>query len=352
MNARLRLCADPCRRWPSARRSPLGDLVQSGAQRHGGRADRGARRPGLESVSAAMAASSRSATPPSSARAPMRTAILQQRFGCECLGRLRRRHRIGAAIGAAIGYLSFRSGLRGSYFALVTLAFAEVFRIVANASAFFGGAAGVLLKLDVRPQNFQFASRAAYLLDHRSALVGMRPDRHARDRALALRRLSRRDPRKRGCGEGARRRHAEGEASGDHALGRHHGRGRRVLCAVFPLRQCRHRLRHLDLDRSAARADHRRPRHRVRSADRRACAAWLGEVDKGGRRSDSGRRRRALRRAPDPRRGVRAPWASGAAGAAASRACAPRARHERGPAAGRERQQALRRPARRRLRFA
>lgn len=68
----------------------------------------------------------------------------------------------GALVGWGIGYLSFRSGLRGSYFALVTLAFAEVLRILANAATFTGGAAGVLIKLDVRPENFQFASRAAF----------------------------------------------------------------------------------------------------------------------------------------------------------------------------------------------
>ncbi|MFI4995120.1 MAG: branched-chain amino acid ABC transporter permease [Hyphomicrobiales bacterium] len=89
-------------------------------------------------------------------------AILQQRFlvnawaafGLACV--------IGAMIGWAIGYLSFRSGLRGSYFALVTLAFAEVFRIIANASPFFGGAPGILLRLDMRASNFQFESRAVY----------------------------------------------------------------------------------------------------------------------------------------------------------------------------------------------
>jgi branched-chain amino acid transport system permease protein len=68
----------------------------------------------------------------------------------------------GAMVGWAIGYLSFRSGLRGSYFALVTLAFAEVLRILANAATFTGGAAGVLIKLDVRPENFQFESRGAF----------------------------------------------------------------------------------------------------------------------------------------------------------------------------------------------
>src|SRR5262245_66326634 len=36
----------------------------------------------------------------------------------------------GGAVAAFIGALSFRYGLRGSYFALITLAFAEVFRIL------------------------------------------------------------------------------------------------------------------------------------------------------------------------------------------------------------------------------
>ena len=69
-----------------------------------------------------------------------------------------------ALVGWIIGLLSFRSGLRGSYFALVTLAFAEVFRVLANAAEFTGGAAGILIKLDVRPENFQFASRGHLLL--------------------------------------------------------------------------------------------------------------------------------------------------------------------------------------------
>ena len=67
----------------------------------------------------------------------------------------------GALVGAVIGVLSFRAGLRGSYFALVTLAFAEVLRIAANAAPITGGAAGLLLRLDPRPANFQFG-RAAF----------------------------------------------------------------------------------------------------------------------------------------------------------------------------------------------
>jgi branched-chain amino acid transport system permease protein len=90
------------------------------------------------------------------------TAILQTRYGVNpylgfALGTV-----AAAAVGAVIGALSFRSGLRGSYFALVTLAFAEVFRVLANASPATGGAAGVLIPLDVRVANFQFESRAIF----------------------------------------------------------------------------------------------------------------------------------------------------------------------------------------------
>ncbi len=68
----------------------------------------------------------------------------------------------GALVGAVVGFLSFRAGLRGSYFALVTLAFAEVLRIGANAAPLTGGAAGLLVRLDVRAANFQFANRATF----------------------------------------------------------------------------------------------------------------------------------------------------------------------------------------------
>lgn len=68
----------------------------------------------------------------------------------------------GAAIGAAIGAMVFRARLRGSYFALVTLAFAEVLRILANALDITGGAAGLLLKLQPGAAQFQFQQRAMF----------------------------------------------------------------------------------------------------------------------------------------------------------------------------------------------
>lgn len=90
------------------------------------------------------------------------TAILQVHLGLNAWITFAIGIGAGAVVGLVIGFLSFRSGLRGSYFALITLAFAEVLRIVANASAVTGGAAGILIKLDVRPASFQFHSRAAF----------------------------------------------------------------------------------------------------------------------------------------------------------------------------------------------
>lgn len=62
----------------------------------------------------------------------------------------------GGAVGLAIGALAFRAGLRGSYFALITLAFAEVFRILANSAGFTRGGLGLLITADARAANFQF----------------------------------------------------------------------------------------------------------------------------------------------------------------------------------------------------
>ncbi len=62
----------------------------------------------------------------------------------------------------AMGWLCFRYGLRGSYFALVTLAFAEVFRIVSNSAPFTGAGEGLLIPLDPRPAAMQFSDPAQY----------------------------------------------------------------------------------------------------------------------------------------------------------------------------------------------
>ena len=90
------------------------------------------------------------------------TAILQVRYGVNAWIGFAAGIAAGAAVGAIIGGLTFRSGLRGSYFALVTLAFAEVLRIVASVAPIAGAGVGTLIKLDLRAQAFQFQSRAVF----------------------------------------------------------------------------------------------------------------------------------------------------------------------------------------------
>lgn len=70
---------------------------------------------------------------------------------------------MGALVGLAVGAVSFRYGLKGSYFALVTLAFAEVCRILALSVPFTGAGVGLMLPLKESVANLQFTSRAGYL---------------------------------------------------------------------------------------------------------------------------------------------------------------------------------------------
>ncbi|MFZ8953695.1 MAG: branched-chain amino acid ABC transporter permease, partial [Burkholderiaceae bacterium] len=69
---------------------------------------------------------------------------------------------VSALLGAVVGALSFRYGLKGSYFALVTLAFAEVARILALSVDITGGGVGLMLPLKPSVANMQFESRLGY----------------------------------------------------------------------------------------------------------------------------------------------------------------------------------------------
>lgn len=89
-------------------------------------------------------------------------AILQVRYGVNAWAAFAFGIAAGALVGAVIGFLTFRSGLKGSYFALVTLAFAEVLRIVASVAPITGAGVGTLIKLDLRAAAFQFQSRAVF----------------------------------------------------------------------------------------------------------------------------------------------------------------------------------------------
>ena len=92
------------------------------------------------------------------------SAILQQRFGVNSYPAVAFGIAAAALLGYAIGAMVFRAGLRGSYFALVTLAFAEVLRILANATEITGGAAGLLISLNLGAGNLQFADRSSFLI--------------------------------------------------------------------------------------------------------------------------------------------------------------------------------------------
>jgi branched-chain amino acid transport system permease protein len=90
-------------------------------------------------------------------------AVLQVKFGWNAWAALPAAMVLGAAVAALVGALSFRYGLRGSYFALVTLAFAEVFRILANTFEFTGAGVGLMIPLKESAANFQFTSPAGFL---------------------------------------------------------------------------------------------------------------------------------------------------------------------------------------------
>ena len=69
---------------------------------------------------------------------------------------------LAAVLGAVIGYLGFRFGLRGFYFVLLTVAFAEVCRIVASNTEAVGGSLGLYITFTGDPRHFQFQDPRAH----------------------------------------------------------------------------------------------------------------------------------------------------------------------------------------------
>jgi branched-chain amino acid transport system permease protein len=87
------------------------------------------------------------------------SAILQVKYGVNAWFGFGAGILAGAVMGAFIGALAFRYGLKGSYFALVTLAFAEVLRICASSFDFTGAGSGLQLKLAPSLAALQFNDR-------------------------------------------------------------------------------------------------------------------------------------------------------------------------------------------------
>jgi len=69
---------------------------------------------------------------------------------------------VAAVVGAVIGGLGFRFGLRGFYFVLLTVAFAEVCRIVALNTDAMGGALGLYITFTGNPWQLQFQDNRGY----------------------------------------------------------------------------------------------------------------------------------------------------------------------------------------------
>jgi branched-chain amino acid transport system permease protein len=69
---------------------------------------------------------------------------------------------LSAVLGTVVGYLGFRFGLRGFYFVLLTVAFAEVCRIVALNTDAVGGALGYYITFTGNPRQFQFQDNRVY----------------------------------------------------------------------------------------------------------------------------------------------------------------------------------------------
>ena len=65
---------------------------------------------------------------------------------------------LAALIGVLIGFLSFRYKLRGDFFALVTLAFAEILRVLFNNTKALKGATGILIPYKNVWSEFQFSN--------------------------------------------------------------------------------------------------------------------------------------------------------------------------------------------------
>lgn len=70
---------------------------------------------------------------------------------------------VAVGVGTLVGAVSFRYGLKGSYFALVTLAFAEVCRILAVSVGFTGGGVGLMLPLQPAWSNLQFVDKRGFV---------------------------------------------------------------------------------------------------------------------------------------------------------------------------------------------
>ena len=80
---------------------------------------------------------------------------------------------VAGVIGLLIGFLSFRYKLKGNYFALATLAFAEIFRVIFNNTKVFKAAEGVSIPYVNDWTVFQFSDRKVYYFIALAMVIGI-----------------------------------------------------------------------------------------------------------------------------------------------------------------------------------
>ena len=90
-------------------------------------------------------------------------AIAQMQFSMNAWNALLLALCASACVGLFVGSVSFRYGLKGSYFALVTLAMAEIFRILSLSVNFTGGGVGLMLPLNSSFAGMQFVQKSGYV---------------------------------------------------------------------------------------------------------------------------------------------------------------------------------------------
>ena len=69
---------------------------------------------------------------------------------------------MATAVGLMVGYLGFRFGLKGVYFVILTIAFAEITRLIVSHLEFLGGFSGIFLDFNPGFKNFQFRGNVPY----------------------------------------------------------------------------------------------------------------------------------------------------------------------------------------------
>jgi branched-chain amino acid transport system permease protein len=90
------------------------------------------------------------------------SVVLQTHLGISpwigmCVGAL-----LAALLSQGIGFLGFRFGLRGFYFVLLTLAVAEILRLIALHLPILGGYTGLFINFTPNPWQFQFKGKTWY----------------------------------------------------------------------------------------------------------------------------------------------------------------------------------------------